>query len=148
MSLRRLPFFSLIATTKLLVAVLLVGPLGTLLLKAHCTRGLKVGVHHAHGLLLITAKLLATAAATFYNPVSFVKLTIPRVTHLVLKASGRGSLLPIAVLAKKTVTLLYGFVYVLPNRTNVVPLGTIAPIVNTPVVVCIVIGRHGVRCFG
>lgn len=133
---------------KLLTTIVLVGPLGTLLLKPHCTRGLKIGVHQMHGYLLLTAKLLATMAASFYNPVSFVNLTIPRLTHLVLNASGRGSLVPIALLTKKTLTLLYGLVYMLPKRSKIVPLGTMAPVLKTPIVVCIVVGRHQVRCFG
>lgn len=132
---------------KLLLTVLLVGPLGTLLLKRVCTTGLKVGVEQAHVLVLLYAKLLATAAATFYKPVSFVKLTIPRITHLVLNSSGRGVLIPMALLANSYVTLLYGLLVMLPNARGVLPLGTIAPVLNTPIVVCMVIGQGGVRCF-
>lgn len=87
--------------------------------------------------LLIVANVLATMIATFYNPVTFVKLTAPRVTHLLINARGRQPLLPIAVLVKTTVTLLYGLLYSLPSSNKVIPLGTIAPLFNTPIVVCV-----------
>lgn len=115
---------------KLLVSVIYVGPLGLLLLKRGCTQAVKVGVGHSHALVFVSATLLAKAIATFYNPMNFVKLTIPRIAQLLFGGTSRQVLIPTAVLAKLVDVLLYSVV----TGGFLLPIGYVATLLNIPIV--------------
>lgn len=114
----------------LLVSMTYVGSLGLLLLNRGCTQAVKVGVGHSHAFVFISATLLAKAIATFYNPMKFVNLTMPRIAQLLFGGTSRQVLIPNAVLAKLVDVLLYSVV----TGGFLLPIGYVATLLNIPIV--------------
>lgn len=90
----------------------------------------KLGVQHSHDLLFLSAALLTKAVATFYNPVNFVNLTVPRIAEVLFRGDSRRILLPKAVLSKTSVLLLYSVV----SGVFALPVGTVATLLKVPVI--------------
>lgn len=142
MSKGRVALFVYVVIMLLPLSFLLIGALGLLLLKSTCTQGLKLGVGHTHLLIVAYSKMLMTVIATCYNPVVFLKLTIPRLYEKVFHASSRHVLVPTSLLTNTSLTLMYGLVTHVPNFRNTLPMGSIATLMNTPMIVSILFGGH------
>lgn len=115
------------------------GPVDTCRLKRACTRGVKIGVGTFQVLLVLLSDVLSTYIATFTKPVSFIKVTIPRVTGDLLGATGPLLIVPTYFLNNTIFYLFYSLVteaMFTPARLDV---DSIATIFKTPMIVCVVV---------
>lgn len=146
-TLRQLPFFCIMVTAGLLLAILLTKPLNALLLGERYARNLGVPVRTVRVLLLICTGLLTAVVTAFCGPISFIDLAVPHLARLMLGSSNHKLLLPVTLLTGAFIALLCNLFSVSPGYQGIIPLNAITPILGAPVILYVIINQKRIIYF-
>ncbi len=142
-SLEQLPLFSVLVTSGLACAMLLIKPLNVLLLGERYAENLGVNIVRTRNVLLVVTGVLTSVVTTFCGPVSFIGLAVPHVARLLLRTDNHLTLLPFTLLCGAAMGLLCNALCVLPGDMGVIPLSAVTPIIGAPVIVYVILkGKH------
>ncbi|MDR0349788.1 MAG: iron ABC transporter permease [Tannerella sp.] len=144
----RLPFFILMASIGLLMAVLLIKPLNALLLGEMYAINSGVNIKAARMLILLCTGLLTAVTTAFCGPVSFIGLAVPHIARLLLGTSNHKMLLPVTMLAGSGSALLCNLVSVMPLDEKITfPLNAVTPVLGAPVIIYVIMNRKNIQYF-
>ncbi len=140
-TLRQLPFFTIVMLFGLGATLLLIKPLDALLLGDNYALSLGVRTHRVR-LWLMTAGGLLTAVVTAYcGPVSFVGVATPHIARLIWRTDRHIILFRATMLAGAVVTLLCNLCSTAFTST-VIPINALTPVIGAPVILYIIIAQR------
>ena len=84
-TLRQLPFFSVVSIIGLVLAILLIKPLNALLLGEGYATNLGIKTQRVRRWLLITTGILTATATAYCGPVAFIGLAVPHIARLIVR---------------------------------------------------------------
>lgn len=137
-SLKILPWFSLICIIGMLLSVLLVKPLNLLLLGDNYAINLGVNIIKTRYLLLVSTGLLTAIVTAFCGPIGFIGLAMPHIARLLFMTDDHRILVPATILSGSILALLCNILSVLPDG-QVIPLNALTPIAGVPVVFYVIL---------
>lgn len=146
-SLTQLPFFCVVVTIGLCMAVALIKPLNAILLGDRYATNLGVNIKTVRILLLFCAGLLTAIVTAYCGPISFIGLAVPHIVRLLLGTSDHKLLLPYTILTGSAMALLCNLIGVLPIFGGVIPLNAITPIFGAPVIIYVIINQKRIQYF-
>ncbi len=138
----RLPVFCALTLGGLAGAVLLVKPLDALLLGERYAQGLGVNVRRVRQALLLVTGLLTATTTAFCGPISFLGLAVPHIARMLMRTSIHRVLLPSSMLVGAALTLACNLLCTLPGGGTIIPINVITPLVGTPVILYVILGRN------
>nr|WP_277628453.1 iron ABC transporter permease [Arsenicicoccus dermatophilus] len=126
----------------LLLSMLLATWLNALLLGDNYARTMGVDLRRARASIVLTTAVLAGAATAFCGPIGFLGIAIPHLCRGFFGSSDHRVLLPGCVLAGGQVALAADILAQLPGE-GVLPLNAVNAAFGAPVVIYILLSRHG-----
>jgi len=146
-SLKQLPFYSIVVIIGILISIILIKPLNALLLGERYARNLGVNIRMVRFLLLLCAGLLTAITTAYCGPISFIGLAVPHIARLLLGTSNHKSLLPVTILTGAFIALLCNLISVIPGSAGTIPLNAITPIFGAPVIIYVIINQKRIQYF-
>jgi iron complex transport system permease protein len=143
----QLPWFSLLCSVGLLIAILLIKPLNALLLGNRYAENLGVNIRRTRNLLLIATGLLTAVTTAFCGPIAFIGLAVPHIARLLLGTSNHNSLMPVTLLCGSVIALLCNFICILPGKGGIIPLNAVTPVLGAPVILYVIIRQRRIQYF-
>lgn len=137
----RMPVFFPLVSIGLTCALLLAKPLDALLLGERYARNLGINVARVRQALLLVTGLLTAVTTAFCGPVSFLGLAVPHMARMLLGTATHRVLLPSAMLAGAVLALACNLLCTLPASGTVIPINVVTPLVGTPVILYVLLGR-------
>lgn len=138
----RMPVFCALVLAGLCGAMALAKPLDALLLGERYAQSLGVNVGRVRQALLLATGLLTATTTAFCGPVSFLGLAVPHIARMLLRTSTHRVLLPASMLVGGALTLGCNLLCTLPGDGTVIPVNVITPLVGTPVVLYVILGKN------
>lgn len=146
-TLDRLPMFSMLVLSSLLLSYMLVKPLNALLLGARYAENLGVNIKTTRNKLLLLSGILTAVVTAFCGPIGFLGLIVPHIARLALRSSNHTVLLPATALAGAVIALLCNLISVLPASWGVIPINAITPVIGVPIIIYIIVNRKKILYF-
>lgn len=146
-SVDQLPFFCIVVTISLIVAILLIKPLNALLLGDKYATNLGVNVKVIRLVLLFCAGLLTAITTAYCGPISFIGLAVPHIARLLLGSSDHKILIPSTILIGAVMALACNLISTLPIFTGIIPLNAITPIFGAPIIIYVIINQKRIQYF-
>ena len=146
-TLDRLPMFSMLVLSSLLLSYMLVKPLNALLLGARYAENLGVNIKTTRNKLLLLSGILTAVVTAFCGPIGFLGLIVPHIARLALRSSNHTVLLPATALAGAVIALLCNLISVLPASWGVIPINVITPVIGVPIIIYIIVNRKKILYF-
>ena len=140
-TLRQLPFFSVVSIIGLVLAILLIKPLNALLLGEGYATNLGIKTQRVRRWLLITTGILTATATAYCGPVAFIGLAVPHIARLIVRTSDHSVLLPATMLCGSSIALLCNIICQLPENM-IIPLNAVTPIFGAPVIIYIIFRKR------
>ncbi|MBR4161720.1 MAG: iron ABC transporter permease [Bacteroidaceae bacterium] len=130
----RLPVFIGLATTGLLLAILLIKPLDALLLGDRYAQNLGINTTKTRHMLLFTTGLLSAITTAFCGPISFIGLATPHIARFIAPSGSHRSLLPQSMFLGASIALLCNLLCNLPENSTL-PINVLTPLIGAPVII-------------
>lgn len=143
----QLPFYCIIVSLGLLLAILLIKPLNALLLGQRYASNLGVNIKMIRFMLLMCAGLLTAITCAYCGPIAFIGLAVPHMARLLLGTSNHKSLLPLTILMGAVIALICNLICILPGASGMLPLNAITPIFGAPVIIYVIINQKKIQYF-
>ena len=143
----QLPAFAAIIILALAWAALMAKPLNALLLGERYAQNLGVNIRRTRNLILTITGFLTAAVTAFCGPIGFIGLVVPHIARLMLGSSNHNRLIPATMLAGADLALLCTLISVLPQKTGVIPINAITPIIGVPVIIYIILNKKKINYF-
>jgi iron complex transport system permease protein len=140
-TLRQLPFFSVVSIIGLVLAILLIKPLNALLLGEGYATNLGIKTQRVRRWLLITTGILTATATAYCGPVAFIGLAVPHIARLLIGTENHRQLLPAVILSGAAIALLCNLLCCLPGENGIIPLNAVTPLIGAPVIVYVLLRR-------
>ena len=140
----QLPLFACILLITLMASLFMAKPLNLLLLGTTYAANLGVRVARVRNLLLLLTGVLTAVVTAHCGPISFIGLAVPHLARLLFRTDDHRMLLPVSMLLGGGVALLCCLVCYLPGRGALLPLNAVTPLVGAPVVIYVILRKHGV----
>lgn len=138
----RLPVFVVLVLSGLAGALLLAKPLDALLLGERYAQNLGVNVRRVRQALLLVTGLLTAVVTAFCGPVAFLGLAVPHIARMLLHTGTHRVLLPTAMLVGAALALFCNLLCTLPGGGTVIPINVITPLLGTPVILYVILGKN------
>lgn len=138
-SLRQIPFFSLIVITGLAISLMLAKPLNALLLGDLYARNLGFNIRWIRNVLLLDTGILTAVVTAFCGPVAFIGLAVPHIARMFFTTSNHRILLPGTLLCGSAIALLCNIFCCLPGDIGVIPLNAVTPLMGAPVIIYVIL---------
>lgn len=146
-SLKMLPYFSLIIVCGLIIAILLIKPLNALLLGTRYAENLGINIRNVRNLMFLSTGILTAATTAFCGPIAFIGLAVPHIARLFSGTSNHNSLMPITILTGSAVALTCNLLCILPGELGIIPLNAVTPIIGAPVIIYVIINQRKIQYF-
>lgn len=137
----QLPFFIVVTTIGLLIAIFLIKPLNVLLLGPRYAQNLGVNTKRIRYFLLFATGILVACITSFCGPISFIGLAVPHMARLALGSSNHQQLMPATLMAGAVIALLCNLLCILPEQIGMLPLNAVTPLIGAPIILYIIINR-------
>ncbi|GHT71517.1 iron ABC transporter [Bacteroidia bacterium] len=141
-SLKQLPFFSIVVILGLILSVLLIKPLNILALGERYAANLGVHINRTRILIFLCTGLLTAIVTAFCGPIGFIGLAVPHISRLVLGTSNQSLLMPVTLLTGSVVALLCNMMTILPFGHGLLPLNAVTPLLGAPVIIYVIVNRR------
>lgn len=139
-SLSKIPVFSVLTLTGLIMSWLLAKPLNILLLGDNYARNLGLNLNRVRNILLISTGLLTAIITAYCGPIAFIGLAMPHVARLIFRTDNHWILIPASMLCGAGVCLGCNLLSVIPN--TIIPINALTPIVGVPVILYVILHRR------
>ena len=140
-TLKQLPFFSVVSIIGLMLSILLIKPLNALLLGEGYATNLGIKTQRVRRWLLITTGILTATATAYCGPVAFIGLAVPHIARLIVRTSDHTVLLPATMLCGASIALLCNIICQIPENI-IIPLNAVTPIFGAPVIIYIIFRKR------
>ena len=142
-SVKMLPYFSVVTLLALFASLLLIKPLNALMLGDRYAENLGINIVRTRNWLLVITGILTAIVTAFCGPVAFIGLAVPHITRLLLHTDNHQQLMPATILMGAVVALLCNALCFLPGETGVIPLNAVTPVLGAPVIIYVIVrGRR------
>lgn len=138
-SLRQLPWFTVIVVIGLAISLTQIKPLNALLLGRDYAENLGISVRRTRNILLLTTGMLTAVTTAFCGPIAFIGLAVPHVARMLLRTANHRSLLPVSLIIGACASLLCNLISILPTSHGIIPINAITPLLGAPIVVFVLI---------
>lgn len=138
-SLRQIPFFTVVSLIGLALGLSLIKPLNAILLGDNYAQNLGINLRRTRLLLLLSTGLSVAVTTAFCGPVSFIGLAVPHLARLLLGSENHRSLMPVSLMTGGIVALLCNVLSSLPGDRGLIPLNAITPAIGAPVILYVLL---------
>ena len=138
-SLRQIPFFTVVSLIGLVLGLSLIKPLNAILLGDNYAHNLGINLRRTRLLLLLSTGLSVAVTTAFCGPVSFIGLAVPHLARLLLGSENHRSLMPVSLMTGGIVALLCNLLSSLPGERGLIPLNAITPAIGAPVILYVLL---------
>ncbi len=138
-SLRQIPFFTVVSLIGLALGLSLIKPLNAILLGDNYAHNLGINLRRTRLLLLLSTGLSVAVTTAFCGPVSFIGLAVPHLARLLLGSENHRSLMPVSLMTGGIVALLCNVLSSLPGDRGLIPLNAITPAIGAPVILYVLL---------
>lgn len=138
-SLRQIPFFTVVSLIGLALGLSLIKPLNVILLGDNYAHNLGINLRRTRLLLLLSTGLSVAVTTAFCGPVSFIGLAVPHLARLLLGSENHRSLMPVSLMTGGIVALLCNVLSSLPGDRGLIPLNAITPAIGAPVILYVLL---------
>lgn len=146
-SLQQLPYFCMVLSIGLLIAILLIKPLNALLLGPRYAQNLGINIRRTRQWLLFATGLLVACITSFCGPISFIGLAVPHIARLALGSSNHNYLMPVTMLSGAAIALLCNLICILPEEIGLIPLNAVTPILGAPIIIYVIVNQKKIQYF-
>lgn len=133
------PYFIMMCSVGLIMAMLLIKPLNILLLGMEYAQSLGLDIKKVRNALLLIVGLLTAVSTAFCGPISFLGLAVPHITRLLFRTSNHEILLPSTLICGALVALLCNLLCYLLSKESVLPLNAITSLIGAPIIIYVII---------
>lgn len=141
-SLRQIPFFTVVSLIGLALGLSLIKPLNAILLGDNYAQNLGINLRRTRLLMLLSTGLSVAVTTSFCGPVSFIGLAVPHLARLSLGSENHRSLMPVSLLMGGCVALLCNLLSSLPGERGLIPLNAITPAIGAPVILYVLLKQY------
>src|SRR5574344_370969 len=141
-SLKQLPYFSIIIVVGLIASFTLIKPLNALLLGENYAENLGIHLHRVKIAMLGITGFMASVVTAFCGPIAFIDLIVPHIARLFLRTSNHQSLMPVTMLTGGSLALLCNLICQLPNQNGYIPLNVVTPLIGAPVIIYVLLHQR------
>ncbi len=127
----------------LLLSFFSVKMLNVMLLGETYARSMGLNIKRSRILIFASTSILAGSITAFCGPIGFIGIAVPHITRLFLKTSDHRLLLPAVMLTGAAIMLLSDILTQLPGTDYILPINSVTALIGIPVVVWLIIRRHG-----
>lgn len=138
-SIERLPIFSALTFSGLLLSTLLIKPLDALLLGDHYAQNLGIRVKWTQRMLLLNTGILTATTTAFCGPITFLGLAVPHISRMILRTSSHRILLPGTMLMGALLTLACNLISTVSHPNIIIPINVITPLIGAPVILYVIL---------
>lgn len=138
-SLRQIPFFTVVSLIGLALGLSLIKPLNAILLGDNYAQNLGINLRRTRLLMLLSTGLSVAVTTSFCGPVSFIGLAVPHLARLLLGSENHRSLMPVSLMTGGIVALLCNVLSSLPGDRGLIPLNAITPAIGAPVILYVLL---------
>lgn len=137
-SMRLIPAFAFIVIVCSAISLAMVKQLNVFLLGNWYARNLGVATRGLRNSVLVIAGLLTATTTAFCGPISFIGLSVPHMSRILMRTDDFKILLPVTILIGCVVALTCNILCVLPGSGGVIPLNAVTPLIGAPVIIYVI----------
>ncbi|MGM9704985.1 MAG: iron chelate uptake ABC transporter family permease subunit [Prevotella sp.] len=139
-----IPVFVLIVVVCSVVSLAMVKQFNIFMLGDWYARNLGVATKRLRNVVLVMAGLLTSTTTAFCGPISFIGLSVPHMSRLMMRTDDFKILLPTTILLGSIVALTCNVLCVLPDDGGAIPLNAMTPLIGAPVIIYVIMrGLNG-----
>ncbi|MBR4265029.1 MAG: iron ABC transporter permease [Bacteroidales bacterium] len=143
----QIPFFVISISFFLFLTFLLVKPLDVMLLGDNYARGVGLNIKLNRNLLLFATGILTAIVTAFCGPVTFIGLSVPHISRLILKTNSHKLLLPFTIMVGSLIALICNLLCICFPKYGVLPLNVVTPLFGAPIIIYIIFNQHKLHNF-